>query len=64
MAASFHWQISLTAIRMNDDGEELDLETTIMLTDTGTSLTYLVDEDFDKVIAALCKDKLCELSEV
>ena len=58
IAGDFHWQIKLMNISYGE--KEIDINgSALMLTDTGTTLTYLLDKTFDQVVSQICKNKVC-----
>ena len=42
----------------------MEAKSNLMLTDTGTTLTYLVGDDYDRVIEALCEGRECNSEEI
>ena len=59
IAGSFHWQLKLMGIRVGDDREIKTITVPLMLTDTGTTLTYLPQKNYDDLIAVLCENQEC-----
>lgn len=63
VAGSFHWEMKLLGIKVGEEGIVDDLETPLMLTDTGTTLTYLPSADYEKFMQMICSDLDCSLDE-
>lgn len=58
ISGSFHWQLKLFGIRVGD--KEFDsVSAPLMLTDTGTTLTYLPAADFDALLEMICEGHEC-----
>ena len=60
IAGSFHWQAKLNAIEYA--GEKIRPSCPLVLTDTGTTVSYFVPEDFNRLIAKVCPD--CQLNGI
>lgn len=52
IAGSFHWQAKFNALEFK--GIRMVPEVPLLLTDTGTSITYLLPHDFDRLMPHLC----------
>ena len=46
-------------IRVGDDREIKTITVPLMLTDTGTTLTYLPQKNYDDLIAVICENQEC-----
>ena len=64
ISGSFHWQLKVPS--MEFDGEEFAFEKTptLMLTDTGTTMTYLPYKGYEWLIKKICEDVECVNIEV
>ena len=59
IAGSFHWQLKLLGMRLGAD-RKLDLAgVDLMLTDSGTTLTYLPESTYFELVSELCRGKRC-----
>ena len=58
-SGDFHWQLKEHKIRVGDVEIDSYAEMPLMLTDTGTTLTFLTGGIFDQVIKAICAGKEC-----
>jgi hypothetical protein len=59
IAGSFHWQLKLNEIKYKN--VSIRPQTHVILTDTGTTLIYLMPDDYDSIISLLCGD-LCDFN--
>lgn len=59
IAGSFHWQTKLNSIKYNDI--EIRPEFPMILTDTGTTITYLRSKEFDELLPLVCPN--CTFNE-
>ena len=58
IAGGFHWELKLHGISVDDAEISLE-ETPLMLMDTGTTLIYLPQRDWEKLIEKVCEGLEC-----
>lgn len=54
IAGSFHWQAKFNSIKY--DGKVIRPQSSVILTDTGTTMSYLLAKEFNELMPLVCPD--------